>query len=1513
MSSWAERLDVATGERRRGERDGTAEAADGGGPDGTPDDCDIALRSLRGGDTGRARALLRRVIDAGVPGRSGRACVMLALLEYGAGDADQADELLEYAAGGDGFDGFTAAVHRILMGTGGPPHPLLTALVEQQALGGEAGTARLEQCAAHPDPAVAAPAKAMLARTRLPSGEGVRLLGEAAAQGDPLALSYAAVLAWTVRDGDADGAAIELLRRAHARGRPELAPWVARALDAALEGRNERDRPADAAERAVPRGREDDRAGVLGPLTEDDGAALLAELHLALFEWRPERVRSLLGRAASAGHAERAAGMVGSAAVERLHVGADGARELYELVLESGPPAQVARVCEAFGHAHELAGDAEAAVAALRRGAGVGHPAALACLHRLVLLGGRLAEDGRPADAAEAFGAAAAAARRHPEPAEDEREVRRAALDGLASVARRAGEAGDAALAVRALRLAAEGGAPGDAVEIARRYAADAAEHGDLDTVRTYYLGAAEFPPDGGPSLLIELAGVLAEHGARDEARALLEPLAAGEDAAVRLAASLRLEPLLTEDEEPPAPAAPVTADLEAAFGLAERGDLAGAIAAFGRVAALDPAEDAADDLRDAVRVATSNVVALAVRAAEAGEHEAARRGLVAGARAGMYSDTFFLAWEAALRCVAAGDVPAAHAYYATALDLPPGPGGPYPDIQRDLRESWSVLPAARPGLQDLYEALGGGDPGAVRRVLERLSGTADAGPAGQTVIAVSRARRATDPEDARRLLAPVTEFAPPEQAAVAWDDLGDLTDDPAAAVEAYRCGAAIDHPAARTALRSLAWAHVAEGDLDAAEAAAWRAVATGDPATVVCGYRVLGQVHGERGDLDGAARFYRQGLQRYEPFGEGLPSEQDERAGVLRMRLDLADVLQRQGHDDAAKAEAERVREEARDDDLAAEAGARLGRIMYQAGDLAGALEAYERVALPVPADRNSPLAGIAAAAAEDVTAIVAEAGAAGDRALAVRALAVAAEGADGDAVAAALRAARLAAGDDPGAARAFLESLTGVNTESDGVVRAALATLPTAAPGEDGDPQTEPYVQAEPYARDEPYAGDKPYVREEPYAQAEPYAQEEPYVREEPYAQDEPYARGESYAREHGGSEEEGEVGSLERLMRGQAGGPSAGAAGRRLIRAAHDLLNRDPARARRILEMVTEHGDPAEAATAYDLLGDIHSFVEDDMDAAIAAYRSGAAIDHPAALAPLRGLMAALLQAEDYDGVAEVAQHAVSSGDAETVAVGYWLWGDSRGFRGDSDGAKRLYRRGIDVGHPEITPRVRVDLARTLRDRGEDEPARTEIALAAASEDREVRAHAGTLAGQWAYEDGDLAAAAEAFGAVAALGTGTAPGGPEGQAELIEMAADNVIVVADRAFDEDAHAVAVRALTLAARAGRVSLALTMAGERAAALAAEGDRAGAMLYAEGAAGFTVRPDPGLEVRLADLFVTVGEHGRARAVYERLAAHSDAKVRQAASGRLEALGLTRHDPGPGRAGALLDGPAEDA
>ncbi|WP_345336392.1 hypothetical protein, partial [Actinomadura viridis] len=476
-----------------------------------------------------------------------------------------------------------------------------------------------------------------------------------------------------------------------------------------------------------------------------------------------------------------------------------------------------------------------------------------------------------------------------------------------------------------------------------------------------------------------------------------------------------------------------------------------------------------------------------------------------------------------------------------------------------------------------------------------------------------------------------------------------------------------------------------------------------------------------------------------------------------------------------------------------------------------------------------------------------------------AVRALAGADEAAGGDAVPAALRAAGLAGGDDPGAARAFLESLTGVDAGSDGVVHAALAALPEEGAGTDGEPRDEPY------------------------------------------------------AREHGGSEEEDELGSLDRMMRDHAGGPSAGAAGRRLIEAARDVLNRDPARARRILEMVTEHGEAAEAATAYDILGDIHSFVEDDMDAALAAYRSGAAIDHPAALAPLRGLMAALLQAEDYDGVAEVAQHAVSSGDPETVAVAYWLWGDSRGFRGDSDGAKRLYRRGIDVGHPEITPRVRVDLARTLRDRGEDDPARTEIARAAASDDREVRAHAGTLAGQWAYEDGDLAAAAEAFGAVAALGAGTEPGGPEGQAELIEMAADNVIVVADRAFDEDAHPVAVRALTLVARAGRVSLALTMAGERAAALAAEGDRAGAMLYAEGAAGFTVGPDPGLEVRLADLFVTVGEHGRARAVYERLAAHSDAKVRQAASGRLEALGRTLRDPGSGRAGALLDGPAEDA
>ncbi|WP_241683786.1 tetratricopeptide repeat protein [Actinomadura sp. J1-007] len=265
-----------------------------------------------------------------------------------------------------------------------------------------------------------------------------------------------------------------------------------------------------------------------------------------------------------------------------------------------------------------------------------------------------------------------------------------------------------------------------------------------------------------------------------------------------------------------------------------------------------------------------------------------------------------------------------------------------------------------------------------------------------------------------------------------------------------------------------------------------------------------------------------------------------------------------------------------------------------------------------------------------------------------------------------------------------------------------------------------------------------------------------------------------------------------------------------------------------------------------------------------------------------------MGALLEVEDYDGVAETAQRAVTSGDPETVFAGYWLWGDARRHGGDSDAAVRLYRHAIDAadgGDDPAAARVRIDLARALRDRDRRDEASAELERALRSDEPDVRLPAGNLLGAWAFEDGDLEAAAEAFGRAAAVDAED-----ERVAELAEMAAKNVIVVANKAFSEGVHRIAVRALALAARAGYPEDALRMAGKRAAECAGSGDRDAAMLYVEGAAAFLDDPGPDLQIQLADLYVSAGLPERARAAYERLADHPDAEIRLVATGRLVPL-----------------------
>ncbi|WP_156325968.1 tetratricopeptide repeat protein, partial [Nonomuraea sp. SBT364] len=200
-------------------------------------DADDGLARLQAGDLPEARRLLRRAADSGGPEQSVRAMVMLAELELGEGDREQADELLSYVAEGEHvMQGFSATfLLHLLRESGDRLHPVLEAVVEHQRLGREEGLLRYRAAARHADPAVAALGTAVFAQVLASIGydlsEAAGLFREAADSGDPFALSYtAAVFKEILLTHDQPGEAVDLLRRARACGHPALAPWVAYAL-----------------------------------------------------------------------------------------------------------------------------------------------------------------------------------------------------------------------------------------------------------------------------------------------------------------------------------------------------------------------------------------------------------------------------------------------------------------------------------------------------------------------------------------------------------------------------------------------------------------------------------------------------------------------------------------------------------------------------------------------------------------------------------------------------------------------------------------------------------------------------------------------------------------------------------------------------------------------------------------------------------------------------------------------------------------------------------------------------------------------------------------------------------------------------------------------------------------------------------------------------------------------------------------------------------------------------------
>ncbi|MEU7827894.1 tetratricopeptide repeat protein [Nonomuraea sp. NPDC049129] len=242
----------------------------------------------------------------------------------------------------------------------------------------------------------------------------------------------------------------------------------------------------------------------------------------------------------------------------------------------------------------------------------------------------------------------------------------------------------------------------------------------------------------------------------------------------------------------------------------------------------------------------------------------------------------------------------------------------------------------------------------------------------------------------------------------------------------------------------------------------------------------------------------------------------------------------------------------------------------------------------------------------------------------------------------------------------------------------------------------------------------------------------------------------------------------------------------------------------------------------------------------------------------------LLVNLLQRQEYAAIAAEAELAVGTGDPETVAMGYWVWGDARKATGDLAGAVDLYRKGIDTG--QQIPGMRADLAEALHALGDKAAAVGQARLAVESGEADAAARGGIQLGCWLHEDGDLLGAAEAFGAAAWTGSA-----------LAQTALDNLNTLAYQAYERGEHALAVQVL---AHLG------PHAGAKARELAELCDDPEAVhLYYE-----LVGSDAFTELGVAERLAELGETERARAVYERLNEHEDPDVRFVAGGRLLAL-----------------------
>ncbi|MGW3344562.1 tetratricopeptide repeat protein [Nonomuraea rubra] len=840
-------------------------------------DTDDGMEALKADELAEARRLLRRAVDSGADFQSLRAMVVLAKLELGEGDREQADELLAYVAEGDDvLQGFNAAfLLHLLRVSGDELHPVLGAMLDHQRLGREAGLARYQEAAGHADPAVAAIGTAVFAQVLASIGYDLSEVSEmflsAAGGGDPLALSYTAVICKDVFPGQAHVAG--LLREALAGGHPALAPWVGWALGGlvAEEDPGQARAAYETALAAAHRGLRFEAAAGLTGVYEQQGDLLAAcRLHERLIaEGEPERAALPL-------------------AFNRIRLDdVAGARAAFEL--GEGELCRFGRLV--------LDLDFEAAARAFPEGeeramAGL---LALECANAWQHTGVTGAADG-------ALSLVAAAGHA------DQRQQAGCLLGALR------GDAGDRRGAVEAFM-----GALGDdehlngvALRSAGEILRELGEHAEAVEV------LARVPdPDG--ELTMPIAESLVECGRVEEARERLTEALGVAEATVPLVHWLRgrgdAEGALAIMRAAPPEVSGLSECLLGSL-LAETGDLAGARAAYERAAALDP-ETEPEIMLEAGRCllaagdTESGTFALERAAAqEDDEHAAAvARHLLGRATPGE------LPWV----LLAEGDRPGALAALAGITGSEPLAELLIALNDDDVREVRRLLPGLAPA--DRAEALNeivARAPHAnafYRLVIEE----GEPELAARAAIDLG-ARLAEEGDNCRSELCFLPATGHPATAAAAWRNVavvrhrrGDLD----GAVEAARAGLpatavlAADLLAERgeaaqarlllteaaaagdlECLRRLLLHLLGEQDHDATIAEAERAVGTGDPETVAVGYWAWGGALGARGEVREAAGMYAKGIEAGHP----------ELSASLR--LDLATALRELG--DAAGAERE-------------------------------------------------------------------------------------------------------------------------------------------------------------------------------------------------------------------------------------------------------------------------------------------------------------------------------------------------------------------------------------------------------------------------------------------------------------------------------------------------------------------------------------------------------------------------------------------------------------------------------